>query len=424
MGQKAAVDCGRQWRWLENEDKIAINPVSWLSTSVWPCGSYSRTSHRLKAALSGQDAEKITKSSRCSADCAQFALCLPLYGCFLSKLQTTVRSFYGIDGNEFSDWYDACFCPCLTLVRNEQEIMLREQHRRVKGHHHHEVSVMRDGGYHSVDPMTYLSPDNPRSAQSNLSPGRGATKTGDETVRHETQPHDLCSDRLTAANTVGYPQVHYLDQHWYLVPLDKGNDGAKKEDFKQLKSAIATIVGKHSLEDHELVVTGSVRSAHDLKSDVKTHHRGHSSSHQLQQDPTTSTSNSGRGSPHLLCCDPVAESKTVVRHDLHAHQPVQSSQVDHHHVLDKDALVETGGCAVTKHDIHAHEVVKSRGTEPPHQLKDDGTVGSGCRSWAHGMETDDLVATGHAGHGKHGLDSHKPVSVIGKRMASHELSKD
>ncbi|KJK74676.1 hypothetical protein H634G_09987 [Metarhizium anisopliae BRIP 53293] len=410
MGQKAAVDCGRQWRWRENENKVAISTMSWLATSIWPCGSYSRTSHRLKAALSGQDAEKITNGSCCSADCAQFALCLPFYGCFLSKLQTTVRSFYGIDGNECSDW-------------NEEEIKLREQHRRVKGHHHHEVSVMRDSGYHSVNPMTYLSPDHPRSAQSKLSP-RGATKAGDEMVHHEKQPHDLCSDKVTAAYTVGYPQVHYLDQHWYLVPLGKGNDGAKKEDSKPLKSAIATIVGKHSLEDHELVVTGSVRSAHGLKSDVKTHYRGHSSSHQLHHDATTPTSTSSRASPHLLCCDPVAESKTAVRHDLQAHQPVQSSQVDHHHVLDKDVLVGTGGCAVNKHDIHAHEVVKSRGTEPPHQLKDDGTVGSSCKSWPHAMETDDVVATGHAGHVKHGLDSHKPAAVVGKRMASHELCKD
>ncbi|KHN98396.1 putative protein family Cys-rich [Metarhizium album ARSEF 1941] len=413
MGKKAAADCGRQWRWLETHDgKSGAGAMSWFGACIWPCGAYGRTSHRLKAAISGQDAEKTAKGSCCTGvDCAQFALCLPFYGLFLSRLQTTVRSFYGIDGHECSDWCSGCFCPTLTLVRNEQEIMLRENHKRVKGHHHHEVSVMSDGGYQSVNPMAYLKPDSAGSAQPRASHGR-------------QRPHDLRSDQVTTAKGVAYPQVHYLDQHWYLVPFDKGDDEAKKEDCKPLNSAIAKIVGKHSLEDHELVVTGTIRPAHDLKSDIKTSDRHHSPSHQLQQDATTPASHSSCGSPHQLCCDPVAESKTVVCHDLQAHQPVPLSQVDHHHALDRDVLVGTGGCAVSKHDIHAHEMVKSRGTETPHELKDDGTAGSSSRTWAHGMDRDDTVATRHEGLGKHGLDSHKPTAVIGQRMASHELDED
>lgn len=56
-----------------------------------------------------------------------------VYGCLLAKLQTTVRSFYDIEGADVSDWCLGCLCPCVTLVRNEKEILLREsQHQRLK----------------------------------------------------------------------------------------------------------------------------------------------------------------------------------------------------------------------------------------------------------------------------------------------------
>ncbi|GAO15355.1 hypothetical protein UVI_02010200 [Ustilaginoidea virens] len=138
MEKRAAEERKRQWQWqIADGAREAVNITSCLAATFWPCGIYSRTSQRLKAALS-------------------------VYGCLLAKLQTTVRTFYGIDGTDFSDWYDAFCCPCLTMIRNEQEILLREkQHRKLKGRHNHDQSSTRQ--YHSQTPMTYLSPDSCKS---------------------------------------------------------------------------------------------------------------------------------------------------------------------------------------------------------------------------------------------------------------------
>ncbi|TWU74857.1 hypothetical protein ED733_002069 [Metarhizium rileyi] len=261
-----------------------------------------------------------------------------------------------------------------------------------------------------------------RSGQRKVLPAMGAAMTNDNVVRHKQQPHELSSHKLTAANSAAYPQVHYLDHHWYLVPVD---DGTKKDNSKTLKSTIAKIVGKHSLEDHELVVTGSARTAHSLESDAKISHHGQRSSHQLHQDATTPIGNSSGDSPHMLCCDPVAdEARAVVYHELQAHQPMESTRADHYHELGQDVLVGTRGGAVTKHDIHADEVVKSHETEPPHLLADDGTVQSSSKSWAHAIDADKTAVTSQSGLGTHQLNAHRKVAKIDKGLTSHGLSKD
>lgn len=197
MEKRAAEERKRQWQWqIADGAREAVNITSCLAATFWPCGIYSRTSQRLKAALSGHDTELVPNRGCCNPDCVQFGLCLPFYGCLLAKLQTTVRTFYGIDGTDFSDWYDAFCCPCLTMIRNEQEILLREkQHRKLKGRHNHDQSSTRQ--YHSQTPMTYLSPDSCKSTNTQ--------------AQRKNASHQLSSDALSPANTAAYPQVHYLD---------------------------------------------------------------------------------------------------------------------------------------------------------------------------------------------------------------------
>lgn len=348
--------------------------------------------------------------------------CLQLlvYGCFLSKLQSTVRSFYGIDGSEFSDCWNAWCCPCQVMFANEQEILLRQKQRNAaKGRHYHDHFPTSSGGYYSQAPMSYLGPDASK-----------AVSRSKDAVHRKPEAHQLSTDTLASANIVAYPQVHYLDQHWYLVPINKGSDAIKAQDAKQLWPTIAKIVGKHSLNEHELVVTGSTRSHHELESDVKTHHSGHSSSHQLHQDATTPVRTPGCESPHQLCCDPVAdETKTaaaaVVYHDLPADKTTHYANFDNYHGLDKDMRTGTGACAVPKHDIHAHGLVDTHGTGPPHHLKDDKATASSSKLWTgHALGTDAIVASNSARNVKHGLDAHKGTEVGSKRTASHELHKD
>ncbi|OAQ65395.2 hypothetical protein VFPPC_06499 [Pochonia chlamydosporia 170] len=298
------------------------------------------------------------------------------------------------------------------MARNEQEILLRERHK-AKGHHHHEKpTTIGASGYHSTNAMSYLSPDSARSARGK-SPGKEAAGHNNRVQ----EPHDLCKDELAPSDTVAYPQVHYLDQHWYLVPISKDDERAKKSGSNLLKSAISTIVGKHDLEDHELVVTSTTRSSHQLESDAKTHHRGQDSSHQLHQDATIPVRTPGSESPHQLCCDPVVEeAKGPVQHDLEAHQPTKLTKIDRQHNLAKDVTVGAGGCAVAKHDIHAHEIVKSHGTGPPHHLKDDGGVATSGKSWTtHALDSDNTVMSSNAGHGSHDLDAHTSTKVVGNK---------
>lgn len=65
-----------------------------------------------------------------------------VYACFLMKLQRTTRSFYGIEGTTLADCGDGCCLPGHTLVRDEQEIALREYQR------------YNPTGYQSTPPMT------------------------------------------------------------------------------------------------------------------------------------------------------------------------------------------------------------------------------------------------------------------------------
>ncbi|KAK2592110.1 hypothetical protein QQS21_010181 [Conoideocrella luteorostrata] len=212
MEKQAAEERKRQWQWQATDvyDR-AFNTKSCLTASFWPCGIYSRTSQRLKAALSGHDTEVVPDRGCCNPDCVQFALCLPLYGSLLAKLQTTVRTFYGIDGHEYSDWIDGCCCPCLTVVRNEQEILLREkQHKRLKERHVQERSVTSQ--YQSHTPMTYLSPATIRTGSDRVEASM-SNQGVHGAVPRQAAEHSSKSDAVTSENTNAYPQVHYLDHH-------------------------------------------------------------------------------------------------------------------------------------------------------------------------------------------------------------------
>lgn len=53
-----------------------------------------------------------------------------VFGCTIGSLQYAVRSYFGINGTKRQDCADGCCAPLVTLVRNEQEIILRENLRR------------------------------------------------------------------------------------------------------------------------------------------------------------------------------------------------------------------------------------------------------------------------------------------------------
>ncbi|KAK3185886.1 hypothetical protein K4F52_005340 [Lecanicillium sp. MT-2017a] len=103
MEKRLAEERRAQWQWYDTRaDKSVVNRPC-TETCLFPCGVYGRTWARLKAALAGHDAGNIPDPGVFNSDCFEYALCFPFYGCFVSRLQATVRSFYGIDGDDTAD---------------------------------------------------------------------------------------------------------------------------------------------------------------------------------------------------------------------------------------------------------------------------------------------------------------------------------
>ncbi|PFH55833.1 hypothetical protein XA68_17534 [Ophiocordyceps unilateralis] len=214
MEKQSAAQTQSKWQW---ESIPGARDAGFVKSTViallWPCGSYARTSSRLRCALAGHHADSAPEPGFCNPDCAQFAGCLPFYGCLLARMQTTVRSFYGIDGNDYSDWADGCCCPCLTLVRNEREIIVREkQHSRLKQMH----EPSNEQQYQSQSPMTVdpakrlssssSSPPSDRNkGKDSLAPTADISTTGTSTTGTSS------TDKGAAGKDV--PLVRCLDQN-------------------------------------------------------------------------------------------------------------------------------------------------------------------------------------------------------------------
>ncbi|KAL7915401.1 hypothetical protein GGI35DRAFT_181032 [Trichoderma velutinum] len=96
------------------------------------CGMYARAWTRLEMAIYGQDAEDSQEITYCYGDAVSFACCLPCYGFTIGSMQYAVRSYFGLQGNRRQDFSDGCCFPRDTIMRNEQEIILRERLRKAQ----------------------------------------------------------------------------------------------------------------------------------------------------------------------------------------------------------------------------------------------------------------------------------------------------
>ncbi|PTB69294.1 hypothetical protein BBK36DRAFT_1165576 [Trichoderma citrinoviride] len=118
--------------WLVSRYGRDVNPYSELTSNA-PCGLcalYARAWTRLELAICDQEVDDSRPVPYCLADATGFGACLPLFGCIIGSLQYAVRSYFGINGTKKQDCADGCCAPLVTLVRNEQEIILRENLRR------------------------------------------------------------------------------------------------------------------------------------------------------------------------------------------------------------------------------------------------------------------------------------------------------
>ncbi|KAL5090367.1 hypothetical protein Trisim1_004559 [Trichoderma cf. simile WF8] len=119
----------QQVAWLSSPASLDADP-STPQDSGWICGMYARGWARLEMAIYGQDVEDSQEIAFCYGDAITFAACLPFYGFTIGSLQYAVRSYFGLEGTRRQDFSDGCCFPRDTILRNEQEIILRERLRR------------------------------------------------------------------------------------------------------------------------------------------------------------------------------------------------------------------------------------------------------------------------------------------------------
>lgn len=361
MEKKLALERKHSWQW--DEDHTASESATFLESICWPCGVYSRTSQRLNAALGGRDAVHIPSEGCCTSDCLQYAACFPFYGVLLAKLQGTVRSFYDIDGNDVSDWLSGCLCPCVTLARNENEILLRERH------HHHKPPHTHDDRYEAESPMeapvewssecspTTVSLENPDGRVLTSIP-EGSRETS--TARIPSRCISQSEGGPLACADAGGPPVHRLDQDVQMIPVE--------------------VAPTHTIHKDPRTQTESpYDTSHDLRRDPTTGHAGPPRTHSIELDQLGPT-----------------DGPQPLKHTIHRDQLVARPQPTAQHELPDDTVNSPPqrDRGTTRHELRDDTVTSP--TPPPR--RDRGTP--------------------------HGLDDHQPTISKGATHKPHILFDD
>ncbi|KAL6401927.1 hypothetical protein AUP68_14388 [Ilyonectria robusta] len=322
MEKQSAEERNRDWQ-------ASPNPSDFLGTSLveatcCPCGVYGRTSRRLRAALGGRDADDLPEEGCVAPDCVQFAVCFPFYGCLLAKLQTTVRSFYDIEGADVSDWCLGCLCPCVTLVRNEKEILLREsQHQRLKNVLDRDSSVLEP--YRPPAPM-----ENPIDQYR-------------PTVPIE-KPVDKYRPSGPMENPVPLPNI---PRSTIMSPDD-------------IESSLDTRILPSIAEDDiaTLINPPAIDTSHELRHDAQTAHiEVPGTGHSVDQDQLELLNLAGNDSS---------------KHDIDQDQTAPKARPVTPHELQDDAVAPPTRPGPVPHSLDEDEATSSKSTpRRPHKLRDD-----------------------------------------------------
>ncbi|KAG5932495.1 hypothetical protein E4U60_005180 [Claviceps pazoutovae] len=294
MEKSTGVGGPKFWLWPDT-NAYDHDLKSCLAATFWPFGIFARTVQRLAAIEHGQDAENIPEPGLFNRDCALCLIFLPCFGCWVGGVQTKIRSLYGIEGNGALDVCFSMACPCLSLVRSEQEILLRESKRKRLTASHHRVQLTSNE-YQRQDSMSYLSPESAK-----------------------------------------------------VKPISK-------EETSSLGTTAVQGPSKHSLDDHEVTVTGKMPSPHQLDADATI------------LSPAKTTKVSG----HHVCQDPIATlASRAVPHDLSADKARYFAKLDHDQNLSKELLAGSGSGNKMPHGVAARKASDGHTTRPAHQITDD-----------------------------------------------------
>lgn len=325
-------------------------------------------------------------------------LTVAVYGCFISKVQQTVRAFYDIDGSNREDLTDGCFCPCCTLCRNDEEIYRRElQEKKLN---ELRASFLNEqaandpknrkppfsyGEYKPHKPMVHtLQECNPltTSPPRAKSAAFGGKDLDDDLAGLEAIPELSQEASVIASGTAGTegpPAPASPDPatktNKYLAELSKRNimqhlgrfwhnqNADKKENEKPTtgdeteKSAAAD--KPHSLNDHDGYASQAVsrHAAHGLEEHSKVAADANKSrfkEHFLKEDKPAARP-AALGSPHILASDPV----------------LSRVNVSTPHRLERDTEASAPAAPATGHDLGVDSTTANVRSPAAHRLEID-----------------------------------------------------
>ncbi|KAL2203342.1 hypothetical protein CC79DRAFT_1373487 [Sarocladium strictum] len=410
-----ADQADRQWQSQPTSDGSRGQCVK---AKCKPWMAYAQTSTRLKFALKGHDAVNIPDEGICSPDCATFVCCLPFYGLFIAKLQSTVRAFYDIDGSDRGDCLNGCCCPCFTLVRAENEILTRESknYDSKDTEDPKSTSSPSEDTYIPQPPMEVVAPvpsqvnGPPRgrsSSASSSSKGKdtdrsskslstipevsrevsGAGNTGEDGPsrpgKKVVKAHGLEDDFMVTVplSKPTLPSIKFMDKQWFLVPAKDLKENAKPdspiveitEDMPiELKKTDRGVWG--FFRRNKPAKDAEVSAKHILADDTRSRATTISLKHALAEDPPAPKSHGGRFAEHLLENDHASPSLTPwigVSHELSDDPVFTLPDASGKHVLTEEEPSLIEGLSADATQAVTSEEQANDGSEAPPNSQDE-----------------------------------------------------
>ncbi|KAJ6440167.1 Major facilitator superfamily domain, general substrate transporter [Purpureocillium lavendulum] len=306
MEMKAAAERRRQWQWHGSPGARDSSRSSCVEASCMPCAVYSRAWTRLRAALAGRDAHNIPTKGSCSFD---------FYGCFIARLQTTVRSFYGIDGRDVND----CSGEPAGENRSQDQTILRNANEAtpqkpmpmsaaIVGEHELTKDQLVARGFQGIkhgletDPMTqqtgkfveHVLAQDPVEATPVVEASHPLDEDTEETEGPGVSKHDLARDQVAQTGSSGPPHALKDDDSLVLA----------LPDLKHTLQTDPTVQTpdhetSHTLKsDSARVSVGTLALAHGLHDDARVCSVRQASGHGIEEDMTVATGDVHK--PHRL----------------------------------------------------------------------------------------------------------------------------
>lgn len=346
---------------------------------------------------------------------------IPVYGCFLSTLQTTVRSFYNIDGSDASDCYGGCWFPGYTLVNSEMEIIFRErQHMRAMGIDEQRNAV--PGQYSSPMPMAY----NGSQTSTSRAP-RPQDVTSDVTASSD-QPATTSPDQ-PAVPSLGQPAAT-LGSGEKAKAKPKRGKGARPKKIREKKSGtrrgvdpVRADLSTIAETSHEAIGTGPTPHAARITDEEQP---SDADAQQSQPEAKQAQSGTARSFPLLKYFDKVWDLvPTNKRDDKENKKPDGSNGQDELGAREEAEASEVTDTSPLQHVLPDDHMVPSHVPHASHGLDDDvRPVADGSKSADHALEDDFATMRPiSTTENSHTLESHS-TSAQGNSVLNHDLSHD